>query len=85
MLKRVLAGGLLAGALTLGSATPVLAGSTASSVVQDVTDTGDDVSDKTGLWGLLGLAGLAGLAGLKRPKRVDTTTYRDNTGSTTVR
>ena len=88
ILKRVLAGGVLAGALTLGSAAPALAGTTVSSTVEEITDTGDDGSDKTGLWGLLGLAGLAGLAGLKRPKRnVETTTYRasDTPGSSTVR
>ena len=85
-LKRLLAGGVLVGVLTVGPATPVFAGTTVSSVVENVTDAGDDGSDKTGLWGLLGLAGLAGLAGLKRPKRnVETTTYGTGAGSSTAR
>ena len=84
ILKRLLAGGLLTGALTLGPAVPVLAQSNTGEAVEDVVDGGDSDSDKTGLWGLLGLAGLAGLAGLKRRDRRDDTAYRTNTGATST-
>jgi MYXO-CTERM domain-containing protein len=88
ILKRMMAGGFLTGALMLGSATPVFAQTTVPEAVEDVVDNDDDGSDKTGLWGLLGLLGLAGLAGLKRPKRnVESTTYKvsDGPGSSAAR
>jgi MYXO-CTERM domain-containing protein len=84
ILKRLLAGGLLTGALALGPAAPVFAQSNTGEAVEDVVDAGDDDGDKTGLWGLLGLAGLAGLAGLKRRDRQDDTTRRTNTGATSA-
>jgi MYXO-CTERM domain-containing protein len=82
-LKRILAGGFLAGALMLGSATPVVAQTVSPppEVAQGADDSDGDNNDKTGLLGLLGLAGLAGLAGLKRRDR--DRDYRS--GSTTGR
>lgn len=66
MMKKILAGPMVAGALLLGTATMVDAQEAQTTPVDEATSSDDGGDSKAGLWGLLGLAGLAGLAGLKR-------------------
>ena len=69
MMKKMLAGPMVAGAVLLGTATVVDAreAQTTPPVDAATSDADDDDGDSNaGLLGLLGLAGLAGLAGLKR-------------------
>lgn len=74
MLKKMLAGPVVAGVLLLAPVAVAQASNAETTPVDAATttddDDGDDDGSKVGLLGLLGLAGLAGLAGLKR---------RDNT------
>ena len=70
MMKKMLAGPMVAGALSLAPFAVAQASNAETTPPADEVavdeDDGDDDSSKVGLWGLLGLAGLAGLAGLKR-------------------
>lgn len=84
MIKKLLAGPMVAGVVLLGTATMVEAQDAQTTPpVDEATsedDGDDDGSSKVGLFGLLGLAGLAGLAGLKR--RDPDTRYVDRTTTT---
>jgi hypothetical protein len=73
MMKRMIAGPVVAGVVLLGAGAVAEAQEAQTTPVDAATDdddAGDDDDDdgggKAGLLGLLGLAGLAGLAGLKR-------------------
>ena len=70
MMKKTLAGPVVAGALLFTPVAVAQASNAETTPPADEAaadeDDGDDDSSKVGLWGLLGLAGLAGLAGLKR-------------------
>jgi MYXO-CTERM domain-containing protein len=71
MIKKTIAGPIVAGVVLLGPAAMAEAQEVQTTPVDAATDDNgddddDDGSGKVGLLGLLGLAGLAGLAGLKR-------------------
>ncbi len=71
MMKKMLAGPMVAGALLLAPVAVAQASNAettppADAATTDEDDGDDDDSSNVGLLGLLGLAGLAGLAGLKR-------------------
>ncbi len=81
MMKKMLAGPVVAGVLLLGTATVVDAQDAQTTPGDDATTStdnndDDDGSSKVGLLGLLGLLGLAGLAGVKRHDHDNRTQYQ---------
>jgi MYXO-CTERM domain-containing protein len=82
-MRKLLAGGALAMALSFGAVHPAFAQTTTTEPVSTVQTDDDSNSGKWGLLGLVGLLGLGGLAGLKRRGRDDVTVGRD-AGATRV-